>query len=80
MVFNLHHSACQRWILNPLSEAWNRTQILMDASWCQLVSLTAEPRRELPTWGRFLTLNLLSWRCLVELSKDLQLAKSIRQN
>ena len=30
-VCNLHHSSRQRWILNPLSEARDRTCILMDA-------------------------------------------------
>ena len=30
--FNLHHSLQQRWILNPLSEARNRTPVLMDVS------------------------------------------------
>ena len=29
---NLHHSSQQHWILNPLSEAKDRTLILMDAS------------------------------------------------
>ena len=29
-VFNLHHSSRQRQILNPLSEARDRTRILMD--------------------------------------------------
>ena len=29
---NLHHSSWQRWILNPLSEARDRTHVLMDAS------------------------------------------------
>ena len=29
---NLHHSSCQHWILNPLSEARDRTPILMDPS------------------------------------------------
>ena len=28
-VCNLHHSSQQHWILNPLSEARDRTQILM---------------------------------------------------
>ena len=30
---NLHHSSRQRWILNPLSEARDRTHILMDINW-----------------------------------------------
>ena len=29
-VCDLYHSS---WILNPLSEAWDRTHILMDPSW-----------------------------------------------
>jgi len=32
-VCNLHHSARQRWILNPLSEARDGTHILMDTGW-----------------------------------------------
>ena len=32
-VCDLHHSSRQRWILNPLSEAQDRTCILMDAIW-----------------------------------------------
>ena len=32
-VCNLHHSSQQHWILNPLSEARDRTCILMDTSW-----------------------------------------------
>ena len=31
-VYDLHHSSWQRQILNPLSEARDRTHILMDAS------------------------------------------------
>ena len=31
-VYNLHHSSRQRWILNPLSEARDWTNILMDPS------------------------------------------------
>ena len=31
-VCSLHHSSQQRWILNPLSEARDRTHILMDTS------------------------------------------------
>ena len=29
----LHHSSLQCWILNPMSEARNETQVLMDNSW-----------------------------------------------
>ena len=32
-VCDLHHSSQQRWVLNPLSEARDRTHILMDLSW-----------------------------------------------
>ena len=32
-VCSLHHSSQQHQILNPLSEARDQTQILMDASW-----------------------------------------------
>ena len=32
-VFNLHHSSWQRRILDRLSEARDRTHILMDPSW-----------------------------------------------
>ena len=31
-VCDLHHSSWQHWFLNPLSEAWNQTHILMDTS------------------------------------------------
>ena len=31
-VYNLHHSSREHWILNPLSEAWNRTHNLIDPS------------------------------------------------
>ena len=32
LVCDLHHSSWQRQILNPLSEAWDRACVLMDAS------------------------------------------------
>ena len=32
-VCDLHHSLWQHWILNPLSEARDRTHILMDVNW-----------------------------------------------
>jgi len=31
-VFDLHRSSRERWILNPLSEARERTRVLMDTS------------------------------------------------
>ena len=30
LIFDLHHSSWQFRILNPLSEAWDRTRVLMD--------------------------------------------------
>ena len=33
LICELHHSSRQRWILDPLNEARDRTCILMDASW-----------------------------------------------
>ena len=32
-ICDLHHGSWQLWILNPLSEARDRTRILLDASW-----------------------------------------------
>ena len=43
-ICDLHRSSQQPWILNPLSDARDRTCVLMDAS--QFVS--TEPRWELP--------------------------------
>ena len=38
-VCNLHHGSQQRWILNPLRETRDWTEILMDTSWvCNLLS------------------------------------------
>ena len=38
-VCDLHHRSWQHWILNPLSDARDRTHMLMDASWvCNLLS------------------------------------------
>ena len=33
LIFDLHHSSWQRWILNPLSGARDRTRVLMNTSW-----------------------------------------------
>ena len=33
LVYDVHHSSQQRWILNPLSEPSDRTFILVDTSW-----------------------------------------------
>ena len=32
LVFDLYHSSRQRWMLNPLSKARDRTRVLMDTS------------------------------------------------
>ena len=32
-VCTLHHISRQCWILNPLSEAWDGTGVLVDSSW-----------------------------------------------
>ena len=32
LIFDLHHSSQQGWILNPLIKAGNRTHIIMDTS------------------------------------------------
>ena len=37
---DLHPSSRQHWILNPLSEARDRTSILMDTSWINFLSAT----------------------------------------
>ena len=42
LVCDLHHSSRQCWILNPLSEARDRTRNLMD-----IRLITAEPQKEL---------------------------------
>ena len=31
-VCDLHHRSQQHWILSPLSEAWDRTRVLVDTS------------------------------------------------
>ena len=47
-VCDLHHRSWQRWILNPLSKARDRTHVLIDA--CQVLLIT-EPRWELREKG-----------------------------
>ena len=42
LIFDLHHSSRQRWILNPLSTARDQTRILMSTS----QFITAEPQQE----------------------------------
>ena len=32
-IWDLYHSSQQHWVLNPLSEARDRTHILMDTCW-----------------------------------------------
>ena len=55
-VCNLHHSSRQCRILNPLSEARDRTCILMDITWvCYFV--TVEPQGELLYFFYFLSLD-----------------------
>ena len=44
-ICDLHHSSGQCWILNPLSEAKNRTRFLTDTSWMD--SQPTEPQWEL---------------------------------
>ena len=53
-IYNLHHSSWQHWILTPLSEARDRTCILMDASWVCFCWATAGT----PLWPIF---NWLVW-------------------
>ena len=44
-ICNQHHSSRQHWILNPLSEAKDRIQVLTDASWvCYHWALMGTPR------------------------------------
>ena len=43
-VFDLYHSSWHRWILNPPSEAWDRTRNLMVPSWiCFRCATTGTP-------------------------------------
>ena len=41
-VCDLHHRLWQSWISHPISEARNRTQIIMDTSWIRLWCATME--------------------------------------
>ena len=41
-ICDLHHSSQQQWILNPLTEAWDGTRNLMDASQVCLHCATIE--------------------------------------
>ena len=50
---DLHHSSWQCWIPNPLSEARDRTQVLMDTSWICYGFVTTEPWGELPSSSFF---------------------------
>ena len=51
-ICDLHHSSWQRQILNPLIEARDQTQVLMDTVWF----VSAEPRRELQNLDPLTTL------------------------
>ena len=42
-VCELHHSSWQQWILNPLSEAQDRTYVLVDSSWVLKHGATRRP-------------------------------------
>ena len=52
LIWDLHHSSGQRWILNPLSKAGDRTFILMDA----IRVVSTEPRWELQEIYFFISL------------------------
>ena len=57
-VCDLHHSLCQCWILNPLSEARHQTCVLMDASQiCFHWTMMGTPL------GSFLNGHIIDWRC-----------------
>ena len=61
-VCDLHHSSCQHWILNLLSEVRDQTRILMDPGRV----VTAEPQRDLLAAGvtfLFLQARSLSAQC-----------------
>ena len=46
-ICNLYHSSQQHWILNPLSEAEDQTQVLMDTSWIHFhCATTGTPQRQ----------------------------------
>ena len=48
-VCNPHHRSQQRWILNPLSEAWDGTHNLMVPSWIRFCCTTAGTSHSLPS-------------------------------
>ena len=59
-ICNLHHSCQQCWILNPLSEAQDRTHVLMVTSWIRFhCSTTGTP--QISFWKIFFA----GWRILV---------------
>ena len=45
-ICDLHHSSWQCWILNPLSEAWDQTHIIMDTSWVNFCWATGGTLKE----------------------------------
>ena len=52
LVRDLHHSSRQHWILNPLSEARDRTHMLMDTRWvCYRWATTGTPWSLSLIWG-----------------------------
>ena len=45
-IYNLNHTSQQHWILNPLSEARDRTLVLTDTSWIYFhCTTTGTPQR-----------------------------------
>ena len=68
--FDLHHSSWQRWIINPLSEAKDKTYILMDANQIHFHQTTMA----IPTsLGRFISRYFIlfaynnKWACFLNL-------------
>ena len=51
LIWNLHHSSWQHWILNPLDEAKDRTHILMDTSW--VLNLLSHSGNSMPSSSIF---------------------------